>query len=99
MVPMGPGIMDAYDATLATTLSAFIHAGPAWPFAVEVGAVDGVGVAVVVGGCGAAVDGVGLEEPAGGGQVEAAAHEDDVAEGFGGALFAAEPTVAGVGLA
>ena len=87
--------MEATEATAATVLTIdFQLQVPARSVAV-----DGVGVAVVVGGGGAAVDGVGLEEPAGVGVVEADAHEDDAAEGFGGALFAAEPAVAGLGLA
>src|SRR6266498_3699030 len=71
---------------------------PVGPAAVEVGAVDRVGVAVVVGGGRAAGFGVDLEEPAEVGGVEADAHEDDAAECLAGALFATQPAVAGGGL-
>jgi hypothetical protein len=59
--------------------------------AVEVVGVGGVGAGVVVGVGGAAGYGVGLEEAAGGGVVETDAHEGEVVQGVGGALFGAEP--------
>src|SRR6185369_4436169 len=63
----------------------------------EVVLVDGVLVGVVVGVGGAAGDVVGLVEAAGVGVVEADSHQRDAREGVVGALFGAEPAVAGVG--
>src|SRR6185369_2494562 len=63
----------------------------------EVVLVDGVLVGVVVGVGGAAGYGVGLVEAAGVGVVEADSHQCDAGEGVVGALFGAEPAVAGVG--
>src|SRR6185369_17853095 len=63
----------------------------------EVVLVDGVLVGVVVGVGGAAGNGVGLVEAAGVGVLEADSHQRDGRQGVVGALFGAEPAVAGVG--
>ncbi|KOV29695.1 hypothetical protein ADK60_17495 [Streptomyces sp. XY431] len=69
------------------------------PVAVEVGAVDGVAGAVVVGAGVAAGHRVDLQEAAEGRAVEAGTHEDVAVLGLGGALLAAEPAVADARLA
>ena len=67
---------------------------PRTALAVEVAAVDGVGAGVVVVVAGAARDGVDGQEAAGGGVVEAGAHEGELGEGVAGvAAVGAEPAV------
>ena len=67
------------------------------PGAVQVEAIDGVLVGVVVGVGTTSGYRVGLVEAAGVGVVEADAHEGEAGEGVFGAFFGSEPAVAGVG--
>jgi hypothetical protein len=72
---------------------------PAYPAlsTIEVECVDGVLACVVVVVGAAARDGISLQKPAEGGDVQARAHQGDTGEVVGLALLGAKPAVAGTG--